>query len=324
MRMCSDAPAQMMGRFDDRADFVVGELLVESGLDVGEHAAGCHELDRVRTMADLVAHRAATFVHAVANSRGGLHASANVVTKAIDLAMTASRRENGADAKNPRSRNLPLGNGGPQCENNIGITGAHVTHGSETGGQRDCRVVSRIESDLGIGIFDRTQSVSLVELRRQVHVAIDEPRKDEFLAKIDKLTARRRIDEAARHRLDPLAFDKNALLRFGLYVWIGEQNASVNNLRLPGPDRIVCHGLFRPKLTIFCVTAPTDQRSPPKCLTILASRRENSSRASRQSRRRTGFPVFHKAHSALRIARSSRPASPRCGWRGSLPQSGRA
>src|SRR6202040_1740119 len=122
----------------------------------------------------------------------------------------------------------------------------------------------RIESDLGIGIFDRTQSVSLVELRRQVHVAIDEPRKDEFLAKIDKLTARRRIDEAARHRLDPLAFDKNALLRFGLFVWIGEQNASGNNLRLRGPSRIVCHGLFRPKLTIFCVTAPTDQQSPPK------------------------------------------------------------
>src|SRR5258706_14225818 len=61
---------------------------------------------------------------------------------------------------------------------------------------------------------------SLVELRRQVHVATDEPRKDEFLAKIDKLTARRRIDEAARHRLDPLTFDKNALLRFGLYVWM--------------------------------------------------------------------------------------------------------
>ena len=61
---------------------------------------------------------------------------------------------------------------------------------------------------------------SLVELRRQVHVATDEPRKDEFLAKIDKLTARRRIDEAARHRLDPLTFDKNALLRFGLDVWM--------------------------------------------------------------------------------------------------------
>ena len=69
MRMCSDAPAQAMGRFDDRSDFVVGELLVESGLDVGEHAAGCHELDRVRTIADLAAHRAATFVYAVANSR---------------------------------------------------------------------------------------------------------------------------------------------------------------------------------------------------------------------------------------------------------------
>jgi hypothetical protein len=81
--------------------------------------------------------------------------------------------------------------------------------------------------------------------------------------------ARRRIDEAARHRLDPLIFDKNALLRFGLYVWISEQNASVNNLRLRGPSRIVCHGLFRPKLTIFCVTAPADKRSPPKCPTIL-------------------------------------------------------
>ena len=148
--------------------------------------------------------------------------------------MTASGRENGADAEKPRSRNLPLGNGGPQCENNIGITGAHVAHGSETGGQRDCRVVSRIESNLWIGIFDRAQSISLVELRRQVHVAIDKARQDEFLAKIDKLTARRRIDEAARHRFDPLTFDENALLRLGLYVWISEQKASVNNLRLRG------------------------------------------------------------------------------------------
>ena len=42
---------------------------------------------------------------------------------AVGLAMTASGRENGADAKNTGSRNLPFGNGGPQCENNLGITG---------------------------------------------------------------------------------------------------------------------------------------------------------------------------------------------------------
>jgi hypothetical protein len=65
-------------------------------------------------------------------------------------------------------------------------------------------------------------------------LAIDKARKDEFLAKIDKLTARRRIDEAVRYRFDPLAFDENALLRLGLYIWIGEQKASVNNLRLRG------------------------------------------------------------------------------------------
>ena len=50
-------------------DFVVGELLNESSLDAGEHPARCHELDRVRAIADLAAHRAATFVHTVANSR---------------------------------------------------------------------------------------------------------------------------------------------------------------------------------------------------------------------------------------------------------------
>ena len=155
---------------------------------------------------------------------------------AIGLAVTASGRKNGADAKNARSRNLPFGNGSPQCENNFGITdGAHVAHGSETGAQRDCRIVSGIETDLGIRILDTAQSVSSVELRRQVHVAIDEARKDEFLAKIDELTARRRIDKAARDRFDPLAFDENALLRLGLSVWIGEQKASVYNLRLRGP-----------------------------------------------------------------------------------------
>ena len=124
--------------------------------------------------------------------------------------MIARKRQRRGDSHRP---------GHPQCENNLGVTGADVAHGSETGGQRGCRVVSRIESDLGIGIFDRGQSVSSVELHRQVHVAIDEARKDEFLAKIDKLTARRGIDEAARHRLDLLAFDQNALLRLGLYVW---------------------------------------------------------------------------------------------------------
>jgi hypothetical protein len=62
-------PAQAMGGLDDRADFVIGELLVEASLDIGGHAARCHELDRVRAMADLAAHRAAAFVHTVANSR---------------------------------------------------------------------------------------------------------------------------------------------------------------------------------------------------------------------------------------------------------------
>src|SRR5580700_1958153 len=100
--MCSGAPAQTMGGFDDRADFVVGELLVESSLDVGEHPAGCHELDRVRAMANLAAHRAATFVHAVANSRCGLHASANVVAKAIDLAMTPGGGENPLENGEPK------------------------------------------------------------------------------------------------------------------------------------------------------------------------------------------------------------------------------
>ena len=95
--------------------------------------------------------------------------------------------------------------------------------------------MSRVETDLGIRILDPAQSVSSVELRRQMHVTIDEARKDEFLAKIDKLTARRRIDKAARHRFDPLTFDENALLRLGLSVWIGEQKASVYNLRLRGP-----------------------------------------------------------------------------------------
>jgi hypothetical protein len=71
--------------------------------------------------------------------------------------------------------------------------------------------VSRVESGLGVGIFDRSQSGSSVELGRQVHVAIDKAREDEFVAKIDKLTARRRIDEAVRYRFDPLAFDENAL-----------------------------------------------------------------------------------------------------------------
>jgi hypothetical protein len=51
-------------------------------------------------------------------------------------------------------------------------------------------------------------------------MAIDEIGKDEFLAEVDDLAARRRIDKTVRHRFDPLAFDQNALLRLGLYTRI--------------------------------------------------------------------------------------------------------
>ena len=57
MRMGSDAAAQAMGRFDDRADFVLGELLVESSL-------------MLESTPPVPAHRPVTFVDAVANSRG--------------------------------------------------------------------------------------------------------------------------------------------------------------------------------------------------------------------------------------------------------------
>jgi hypothetical protein len=54
------------------------------------------------------------------------------VAIAIGLAMTASGRKNGTDAKNARSRNLSFGYGSSKCENNLGITGgADVAHGSE-------------------------------------------------------------------------------------------------------------------------------------------------------------------------------------------------
>jgi hypothetical protein len=43
-----------------------------------------------------------------------------------------------------------------------------------------------------------------------------------FSAKIDKLTAPRRIDKAVRDRFDPLVFDEKALLRLGLTVGIGQ------------------------------------------------------------------------------------------------------
>jgi len=55
--MGSDAAAQAMGRFDDRADFVLGELLVESSL-------------MLESTPPVPAHRPVTFVDAVANSRG--------------------------------------------------------------------------------------------------------------------------------------------------------------------------------------------------------------------------------------------------------------
>jgi predicted ATPase len=50
-----------------------------------------------------------------------------------------------------------------------------------------------------------------------------------------ELFVERTAERLGEFELDPLIFDKNALLRFGLYVWISEQNASVNNLRLRGP-----------------------------------------------------------------------------------------
>ena len=70
MRVRRDLAAEHVRRIDDRLHLLGEHLLIQSAGDVAVHAARCGELDDVGALRDLLAHRAAAFVRAVAEIVG--------------------------------------------------------------------------------------------------------------------------------------------------------------------------------------------------------------------------------------------------------------
>ena len=68
MRVRGDAAPEPVRRLDDGADFLIGELLVDAGAQVGEYAAGGDELYGIRALRDLSPYRSTARVSAVADA----------------------------------------------------------------------------------------------------------------------------------------------------------------------------------------------------------------------------------------------------------------
>ena len=115
-------------------------------------------------------------------------------------------------------------------EDHFGIADCpDVAHGGETRGEGERGVMRGIEPGLRVGILNGLQAELGSELRHQMDVAIDQTGKNELVAQIDEGGAGRRIDEAWRDGLDPLAFDQHALLPFGALARVGKQRAGMDD-----------------------------------------------------------------------------------------------
>ena len=227
--MRRDPPAQHVRGLDDGAQLVGGELLVDPGADVGEHPAGRRELDRVGALRHLQPHRPPAAVDAVADADVGLHAGADILAKAVGLAVPAGRRQDRADRQDARAGDLALGHRLAQRVDDLRLAGAQVAHGGEAGFQRQPGPMRAVEPDLGIGILDEAQPLAGAELHGQVYVAVDQARQHEAVLQVDQRRARRRIDEAGRHRGDPAIGDADALLRRRRLAGLGEQPARMDD-----------------------------------------------------------------------------------------------
>jgi len=109
VRMRGDLAAEHVRGVDDRLHFIREHLLVEAACNVAVDAAGGRELDDVRALRDLFAHRTAAVIGAVAVvGRVGAHDLRDVAIGVVRaVTVTARDRDRPPGSDDRRAGNRP-------------------------------------------------------------------------------------------------------------------------------------------------------------------------------------------------------------------------
>ena len=230
VRMRRDLAAEHVRGVDDRLHLVREHLLVEPAGDVAVHAARGRELDDVGALRDLLAHRSAAIVSAVAVvGRALAHDLRDVAVGVVRaVAVTASDRD-AASRRHDRRPGDCAGEDRVAQRRDAADFGAEVAHCREACFQRAPCIADADEQivfDVAIVLLQsRTHLVVVVE---DVHVHVDQARQYELLAQIDEPCAAFRRDQAVADGFDTtVAHDDRRRAARGLTGTI-EQSAGVD------------------------------------------------------------------------------------------------
>ena len=204
-----DFPAHGVRSLDDGFQLLFGELLLETGRRVRQHAAGGRDLDEVGAFLDLLAHGAPAIIGAVADGRTGEggHDAGRI---AVDVAVTAGDGNRRTGCAQARAGHGAARNGIAQAEDGI-IRAADILHGREAGFQRLQRKGRAVEGDVHIRILEFLDPAFRPVLAGDVDMAVDQARQDVSFLEVDDGILLRR-GEARRDGNDAAVFDEDRLV----------------------------------------------------------------------------------------------------------------
>ena len=90
--------------------------------------------------------------------------------------MPAGWGQDRAHTEDAGTRNFALGDRRAQGVDHLRFARADIAHRGEAGSQGEPSAMRRVQTYLRVGVLDEPQPVVPVELRGQMHMAVDQPR----------------------------------------------------------------------------------------------------------------------------------------------------
>ncbi len=183
-----------MSFVDQRGQFLLRELRRVDIVCGREDAAGGADLNNVRAIFVIEAHRVASLIRTIddAVERAGLTAEDACAKTVLIVAVTAGRTERTDTDEHARTGNVAVRDGIAKADIDV-IGRADVADSSETGHKRDARVDAGVQGALGDGLLQALKFGAVVVVRKrkaEMRVGVDEAGKKRSLAQIDDFRAR--------------------------------------------------------------------------------------------------------------------------------------
>ena len=213
---------------DDCLQFLHGELRVLAALGDTQYAAGCRDLDPVRSIFVALPNRLACILDAIDHALFRSGVGAEVRCPAISrVTVTAGRRQSFACRENHRAGHIARGDRFSQCNRDIeGI--ADVANDRKAGLKCPFRVVGGVKCVIGLIEYETIEIAVGRILTGQVHMGIYQARHDRRVSKVDDRVARVCLCKAVLDAQDDVATDANGPVIDGAISVAVDQAAGVN------------------------------------------------------------------------------------------------